>query len=240
MKQDMILEMEKKLTQKDINHYDEMNDKAIELKELQDMVYKADENLERANLEAANKLDDEKGLIDQTINSMSEELKKREKEFQRKLKIMDCRHREELEKLHKKRDNDLNHLKDQYDLKIKSLKIDHDKELEGFLKKLDETQIKLEDVSAEKERQMFEHENEMKIQMADMQRLLEEKFISERNEKILFLNKDFEMRMERKEAEHDHKIARVKFQASMEKQKVIRANHLNFELGKIESLLQTH
>ena len=70
MKQDMILEMEKKLTQKDINHYDEMNDKAIELKELQDMVYKADENLERANLEAANKLDDEKGLIDQTINSI--------------------------------------------------------------------------------------------------------------------------------------------------------------------------
>ena len=66
----MILEMEKKLTQKDINHYDEMNDKAIELKELQDMVYKADENLERANLEAANKLDDEKGLIDQTINSI--------------------------------------------------------------------------------------------------------------------------------------------------------------------------
>ena len=110
-------------------------------------------------------------------------------------------------------------------------------ELERFLKKLNETQIKLEDLSAEKERQMFEHENEMKIQMADMQRLLEDKFMSENNGKILFLNKDFEMRMERKEAEQDHKIARVKFQASMEKQKAIRANHLNFELGKIEPVL---
>ena len=240
MKQDMILEMEKKLSQKDINHYDEMNDKAIELKELQNMVYKANENLDRARVEAAKKLeeqrDDEKGLNDQTVDNMSGELKKREKEFQRILKNMDCRHKEELENLHKKRDNDLRHLKDQYDLKIKKLKIDHDKELENFSKKLNETQIKLEDVSAEKERQIFEHENEMKIQMADMQRHLEEKFMSEKNEKTLFLDKDFEMRMERMEAEHDQQIARVKFQASLEEQKAIRANHLNFELGKIEPL----
>ena len=237
VKEDMILEMEKKLTQKDIDHHDEMNDKAIELKELQDMVYKANENLDRARVEAANKLEeqkeDEKGLNDQTIESLSGELKKREKEFQRILKSMEYRHKEEVKNLERKRDSDVNYLQDQYDLKIKSLKIDHDKELEGFMKKLNDTQNELERISAEKDQQMFEHENEMSIQMADMQRLLEEKFMSEKNEKILFLNKDFEMKLERKETEHDQQIARAKFQASMEEQKVIRANHLNFELGKV-------
>ena len=53
----------------------------------------------------------------------------------------------------------------------------------------------------------------------------------------MFLNKDFEMKLERKETEHDQQIARAKFQASMEEQKVIRANHLNFELGNIMPLL---
>merc|ERR1712137_1265424 len=122
VKEDMILEMEKKLAQKDIDHHDEMNDKAIELKELQDMVYKAHENLDRARVEAANKLEeqkeDEKGLNDQTIESLSGELKKREKEFQRILKSMEYRHKEEVQNLEKKRDNDVNYLKDQYDLKI--------------------------------------------------------------------------------------------------------------------------
>ena len=237
MKEDMILEMEKKLAQKDIDHHDEMNDKAIELKELQDMVYKANENLDRARVEAANKLEeqkeDEKGLNDQTIESLSGELKKREKEFQRKLKNIEQRYKEEVENLERKRDNDVSYLKDQYDLKIKSLKIDHEKELQSIIKKLNDTQNELERISAEKDQQIFEHENEMKIQMADMQRLLEEKFMSEKNEKISFLNKDFEMKLERKETEHDQHIARAKFQASMEEQKVIRANHLNFELGNI-------
>ena len=236
VKEDMILEMEKKLTQKDIDHHEEMNDKAIELKELQDMVYKANENLDRARVEAANKLEeqkeDEKGISDQTIESLSGELKKTQKEFQRILKNMEYCHKEEVKNLERKRDNDVSYLQDQYDLKIKSLKIDHDKELEGFMKKLNDTQNELERISAEKDQQMFEHENEMKIQMADMQRFLEEKFMSEKNEKISFLNKDFEMKLERKETEHDQQIARAKFQASMEEQKVIRANHLNFELGK--------
>ena len=238
VKEDMILEMEKKLTQKDIDHHEEMNDKAIELKELQDMVYKANENLDRARVEAAaNKLEeqkeDKKGISDQTIESLSGELRKREKEFQRKLKDMEHRYKEEVENMERKRDIDVSYLKVQYDLKIKSLKIDHDKELEGFMKKLNDTQNEVERISAEKDQQMFEHENEMSIQMADMQRLLEEKFMSEKNEKISFLNKDFEMKLERKETEHDQQIARAKFQASMEEQKVIRANHLNFELGKI-------
>merc|ERR1711860_419126 len=101
VKEDMILEMERKLTQKDIDHHDEMNDKAIELKELQEMVYKANESLDRARVEATKKLEeqkeDEKGLNDQTIESLSGELKKREKEFQRKLKNMEYRHKEEVE-----------------------------------------------------------------------------------------------------------------------------------------------
>ena len=231
VKEDMILEMEKKLTQKDIDHHEEMNDKAIELKELQDMVYKANENLDRARVEAAaNKLEeqkeDKKGISDQTIESLSGELRKREKD-------MEHRYKEEVENMERKRDIDVSYLKVQYDLKIKSLKIDHDKERKSLMKKLNDTQNELERITAEKDQQMFEHENEMKIQMADMQRFLEEKFMSEKNEKISFLNKDFEMKLERKETEHDQQIARAKFQASMEEQKVIRANHLNFELGKI-------
>jgi len=186
--------------------------------------------------EAAKKLEeqkeDEKGFSDQTIDSLSGELKKREKEFQRILKNMEYRHKEEVKNLERKRDNDVNYLQDQYDLKIKSLKIDHEKELQSIIKKLNDTQNELERITAEKDQQMFDHENEMKIQMADMQRFLEEKFMSEKNEKISFLNKDFEMKLERKETEHDQHIARAKFQASMEEQKVIRANHLNFELEK--------
>ena len=241
MKEDMILEMEKKLSQKDIDHQKEMNGKAVELKELQDMVYKANENLDKARVESSKKLEeqkeDEKGFSDQTIDSLSGELRKREKEFQRILKSMEYRHKEEVKNLERKRDNDVNYLKDQYDLKIKSLKIDHEKERKSLMKKLNDTQNELERITAEKDQQMFEHENEMKIQMADMQRFLEEKFMSEKNEKISFLNKDFEMKLERKETEHDQQIARAKFQASMEEQKVIRANHLNFELGNIMPLL---
>merc|ERR1711860_145127 len=88
-------------------------------------------------------------------------------------------------------------------------------ERKSLMMKLNDTQNELERITAEKDQQMFEHENEMKIQMADMQRFLEEKFMSEKNE-----------------TEYDQQIARAKFQASMEEQKVIRANHFNFELEK--------
>ena len=235
VKEKLIIEMEKKLAQKDTDHHNEMNDKAAELKELQDMVYKANENLDKARLDATNKLEeqkkDERILNEQTIDSISGDLKKREKEFQRTLKNMSYRHKEEVENLIAKMENDYKHQKDQNDIKIKSLNNDHDKKLDSFLKQLNDSQLKLKDITAEKDRQMFEFENEKKIQMADMQRLLEEKFIIEKNEKILFLNKDFDMKMDRKEKEHDQQLARVKFQTSMEKQKVIRANHMNSELG---------
>ena len=52
-----------------------------------------------------------------------------------------------------------------------------------------------------------------------------------------FLNKDFDMKMKRKEKEHVQQLDRVKFQNSMEKQQVIsRANHITSELGKPKKL----
>ena len=192
VKEKLIIEMEKKLAQKDTDHHDQMNEKATELKELQDMVCKANENLDEARLDATNKLEKHKEyeriLNEQTIDSMRGELKKREKEFQRTLKNMSSRHKEEVENLIAKLENEIKHQKDQNDINIKSLNNDHDKKLDSFLKKLNDSQMKLKDISAEKHRQMFEFENETKIQMADMQRLLEEKFIIEKNEKILFLS----------------------------------------------------
>ena len=43
---------------------------------------------------------------------------------------------------------------------------------------------------------MFDHENEMKIHLADLQRHLEQRFSTEKDEKIMILNKDFEMKID--------------------------------------------
>ena len=71
----------------------------------------------------------------------------------------------------------------------------------------------------------------MKIQLADLQRHLEQRFSTEKDEKIMILNKDFEMKIERKETDYKQQLSRIKFQNNMEEQKVIRANNLISELG---------
>ena len=169
---------------------------------------------------------------EQTVDNMKGEFKKREMEWQRRLKNMDTRHKNEVEDLNKEMEDALHHQKDQYDIKVKSLSNDHEKELDSVMMQLNDSQKELAEVTAEKAQQMFEHENEMKIQLTDLQRQLEDKFLLEKNEKIMVMNKDFEMKMERKEAGHDQDLERVKFQTSLEEQKVIRANNLNFELGE--------
>ena len=235
-KEEMTLEMERKVAQIENDNFDQMNKKDLELKDLQERVYKANENLDKARVESANKLEqlreDERILREQTVDNMKGEFRKREMEWQRRLKNMDTRHKNEVEDLNKEMEDALHHQKDQFDIKVKSLNNDHEKELDSVMMQLNDSQKVLAEVTAEKAQQMFEHENEMKIQLTDLQRQLEDKFLLEKNEKIMFMNKDFEMKMDRKKMDHDQELARIKFQTSLEEQKVIRANNLNFELGK--------
>ena len=238
VKEDLTLEMEKKLAQRDMDHHDEMKERAIELKELQDQLSKTNENLDQARLESANKLEqqreEERILRETTVDNMNKEFQKKEKEFKRRLNNMDIRHKEKVEDLNKDMENALKHQKDQYNIKAKSMSNDHDKELEIVKKQLDDANKKLEAVSAEKVQEMFDHENEMKIQLADLQRHLEQRFSTEKDEKIMMLNKDFEMKIERKETEQEQQLSRIKFQNNMEEQKVLRANNLISELGNSE------
>ena len=60
VKEDLTLEMEKKLAQRDMDHHDEMKERAIELKELQDQLSTTNENLDQARLESANKLEQQR------------------------------------------------------------------------------------------------------------------------------------------------------------------------------------
>ncbi len=238
VKEDLTLEMEKKLAQRDMDHHDEMKERAIELKELQDQLSKTNENLDQARLESANKLEqqreEERILRETTVDNMNKEFQKKEKEFKRRLNNMDIRHKEKVEDLNKDMENALKHQKDQYNIKAKSMSNDHDKELEIVKKQLDDANKKLEAVSAEKVQEMFDHENEMKIHLADLQRHLEQRFSTEKDEKIMMLNKDFEMKIERKETEQEQQLSRIKFQNNMEEQKVLRANNLISELGNSE------
>lgn len=235
VKGDLTLEMEKKLAQRDIDHHDEIKERAIELKELQGQLCKLNEHLDQARLESANKLEqqreDERILREKTVDNMKAEFQKKEKEFKRRQKVMDTRHKQEVEDLNKDMEKALHHQKDQYNIKVKSMRNDFDKELETVKKQLDDSQKKLEAVSAEKDQQMFDHESDIRVKLADLQRHLEEQFSIEKDEKLLVQEKDFEMKMERKVTEHEQQLSRIKFQHAMEEQKVIRANNLNFKHG---------
>ena len=70
-------------------------------------------------------------------------------------------------------------------------------------------------------------------QLTNLQRELEEKHSKEEKEKIFWLTKEFEMKLQRQENEHEKQIERQKFQTTNEEAKVIRANNLNFELGML-------
>ena len=143
---------------------------------------------------------------------------------------MDTRHKQEVEDW-KDMEIALHHQKDQFNIKIKSMRNDYDKELETVKKQLADSQKKLEAVSNEQDQQMFDHESDLKVKLAELQRHLEEQFSNEKDEKLMILEKDFEMKIERKETEHQQQLSMIKFQHAMEEQKVIRANNLNFEHG---------
>ena len=127
----------------------------------------------------------------------------------------------------------LDNQKAEHETKIKSITNSHEKEVNGMKKQIKDTKKELETVCAEKAQQKFDNENEIKIQLTNLQRELEEKHSKEEKEKIYWLTKEFEMKLQRQENEHEKQIERQKFQTTNEEAKVTRANNLNFELGML-------
>jgi len=94
-KDDMVVEFKKRQAEMEMAQHDQMNEKNIELKELQQKVLTANESLDRARIENANKLEqqqeEERLLREKTIDNMNVEFKKREKEYERRLTNKDAR-----------------------------------------------------------------------------------------------------------------------------------------------------
>ena len=94
-KDDMVVEFKKREAEMEMAQHDQMNEKNIELKELQQKVLTANESLDRAKIENANKLEqqqeEERLLREKTIDNMNIEFKKREKEYDRRLTNKDAR-----------------------------------------------------------------------------------------------------------------------------------------------------
>ena len=235
-KDEKKIEMEKKMAELEVDNHDKMNEKQLELKRAQEDLKTNERDVDMARTETEAKCEqqreDEKILREQTVNSMKEEFNMKDKDYQRRYTNKDMEHKAAIEELNKKKESDFVHLRDMNRTEIKELTNNYLKNSEDLTAQTSKTKKELEAAASEMEKEEFEHEHDLKIKMADQEREIEEAFLNEVKEKIIFWNNDVRMRKNFMAKTHDQLLAKVKFQIHEEEQKAKRAKDLNFELGK--------
>ena len=76
----------------------------------------------------------------------------------------------------------------------------------------------------------------MITKLADKKKQQEERLSAELKEKNDLMNKEFENHVKRLESDQEQQLTRVNQKKKIEEEKVIRANNMNTELGKKETI----
>ena len=235
-KEEKKIFMEKKLAEVESDNHDEMIKKKVELTQAQEEVKNIQHDADMAKVENERNLEqqreEERLVREQTVNSMKEEFAMKDRDFQRQYTLKDAEHKAIIEELNKKKESDFVHLRDLNRTEIKQMTNDHQIKVEELTAQIKKTQKELEAATSEMAKQLFDHQHDLKIKLADQERETEQAYVIEANEKLVFWRNDVQMRKKLMDETHEQNLAKVKFQIKEEEQKAIRAKDLNFELGE--------